>query len=81
MWSSADVRFVLVDDLSGELVATVQVNTPDGTLLVMGEPRIEGRTFVAAWVHMHGCRRGAERIWTRGPADNRRCVPEGDGVR
>jgi hypothetical protein len=62
MWSASDVRFELIDDLSGDPVVTIEIATPQGTILIMGEPRISGRTMIAASVHMHGVDVGANAI-------------------
>lgn len=54
MWSADDIRFTLLDDLSVGPVATVEIGTPNGILLVMGEPRAEARSLIVSGVHMHG---------------------------
>ncbi|MDV2986024.1 UNVERIFIED_CONTAM: hypothetical protein Q9R58_17050 [Methylobacteriaceae bacterium AG10] len=54
VWSAADLSIALVDDLSGGPVATIAIGTPVGTLFVMGEPRIEGRTLHTGAIHVYG---------------------------
>lgn len=65
MWRRADIRFVLIDDLSADPVVTAEIGTPAGMLLVMCEPRLEGRILVAERAHMHGVDLGANDL---GPA-------------
>jgi CBS domain-containing protein len=51
-WARADVSFRLVDEDTSDPVTTIEVTTPHGALLIMGEPRESGRILIAAGVHI-----------------------------
>ncbi|WP_237478234.1 hypothetical protein [Lichenibacterium dinghuense] len=54
MWSSDDLSFEIEDAGTQDPVVTVEITTPDGKLVVMGEPRQDGRTLVVEATHIHG---------------------------
>ena len=54
MWSRGDVSFEIDDTGSSDPVVTINVHTPAGTMVIMGEPKEVGRTLVVAGVHAHG---------------------------
>src|SRR5579863_3999242 len=51
-WTRSEVSFRLIDEDTSDPVTTIEVATPRGTLLIMGEPREEGRILIAAGVHV-----------------------------
>ena len=65
MWSSSDVTFEIDDDGTEDPVVTVEVTTPDGKIVVMGEPREDGRTLIVERTHIHGVGGGPNEL---GPA-------------
>lgn len=54
MWSGGDITFEIDDTGTSDPVVTIEVVTPDGKLIVMGEPREEGRILIVERVHTHG---------------------------
>ena len=58
-WTRADISFVLVDEITEHPVVTIEVVTPDGLILIMGEPREDGRTLVVERAHVSS--RGIDR--------------------
>ena len=54
IWSAADVTFEIDYAGSSLPVVTIDIHTPAGTMVVMGEPREEGRTLIFAGVHTYG---------------------------
>lgn len=64
-WSVVDLHVALVGDRSAGPVATLAIETPAGTLFVMGEPRMEGRILHTGAIHVHGVGIGPNDI---GPA-------------
>ena len=51
VWSSEDISFEIVDDMTSDPVVTVVVSTPDGTLKFMAEPEAQGSTLVLHGTH------------------------------
>ena len=54
MWSTNDISFEFDDTGTSDPVVTVEVTTPDGVLVIMGEPKQERRTLIVEGVHIHG---------------------------
>ena len=67
-WSSADLSFVLLHDITDDPVVMVEIMTPVGRLFAMAEVRAVGRTLFLDGLHMHGAEAGANAI---GPANLR----------
>ncbi|MEO8716329.1 MAG: hypothetical protein ABI369_15090 [Acetobacteraceae bacterium] len=59
MWSTADISFEMVDDMTSDPVVTVTVSTPGGTLRFMAEPEVQGSTLVLRRAHAQGARANA----------------------
>lgn len=54
MWTAADIRIVVTDDLSEDNALTVRLSTPAGTLAMLAEVRFVDRRMVLSGVHTHG---------------------------
>lgn len=54
MWSTDDVSFEIVDDMTSDPVVTVTVLTPGGALRFMAEPEVRDRTLVLHGTHVQG---------------------------
>jgi hypothetical protein len=56
MWRRKEIEFVLESRLSEGAIATMRIETPVGSLLVMGEPQqdLAGRTLLVVGVHTNG---------------------------
>jgi hypothetical protein len=56
MWRREDIRSLFESRLSDGDIATMRIDTPAGTLLVMGEPQqdLTGRTLLVVGVHTNG---------------------------
>ena len=52
MWSTADVSFEIVDNMTDDPVATLVVNTPAGRLTFMAELVQRGATLVVRGTHV-----------------------------
>lgn len=51
MWSTRDIAFEIIDDMTSHPVVTVLVATPDGTLTFMAEPEQQGTTLILHAAH------------------------------
>jgi hypothetical protein len=51
-WTVSDVSFQLVPEDTSGSVATVEFVTPKGVVVIMGEPRQEGRVLIVGGVHI-----------------------------
>ncbi|GAA0583944.1 hypothetical protein [Caenispirillum bisanense] len=54
MWTGADIRVEVFDDLSEADAVTVRLQTPAGLLAMMADVRFEGRVLILTGVHTHG---------------------------
>lgn len=56
IWRAEDIEFGLLDDLTADVVVTVEIRTPAGLLLAMAEPEEAGRTLVLRRFHMQAAK-------------------------
>ena len=53
-WRADDIDFHLVADLTAKPLVTIEISTPDGSVVVMAEPEERGRTLILWRLHMEG---------------------------
>jgi hypothetical protein len=53
-WAAAAVEIILDDDMTDDPVATAEIVTPVGRLMLMAEVSFDDRVLVLAGLHMHG---------------------------
>jgi hypothetical protein len=51
-WSSRDILFEIVDDMTDDPVVTVRVGTPAGSLTFVAEPVVMGTTLLLRGTHV-----------------------------
>jgi hypothetical protein len=76
-WRSEDIDFDLLAQLSETPVATLRISTPDGTLIMMGEPErtnLDGPPFPHRGI-------GRQHTWNGQAAVSGRPRDEKDGLR
>jgi citrate lyase beta subunit len=54
MWRAADIRIEIVGDATDHPIVTATIETPQGTILVMGAAAAIGRALVLTKLHIHG---------------------------
>lgn len=54
VWRAEDLTFDLDDDASDGQIVTVRIETPEGTLTVMAEVVVNGRSLLSRGVHVGG---------------------------
>lgn len=54
MWSAADITIIVHNDMTDDPVVTAEIVTPEGTIWVMAEVRIEERRMMLLDLHTHG---------------------------
>ena len=52
LWTAADVRIEIVDEMSAGSVVTVRASTPEGDLVIMADIESLGRELVLSGLHI-----------------------------
>lgn len=66
MWSEAEIKLDLLDDLTAGEIATLLIRTPAGAIMVMGVPSPQGMSLTVEGVHAQGLGIGANSVGASG---------------